>query len=62
MAWDDIREDERELLRDVDYDARHAHYGATSRALLFFIIVVLVFLITMLFGFWYVFTRMSIAI
>jgi len=54
MAWEDIEEDEHDLLEASNYPARKEHYTAMQRGLVFYVLVLAIVLGLMFIMVWFV--------
>ena len=50
MVWEDIEEDEHELLEANDGEARQTYYGAVSRSMIGYVIAIAIVLLMLFFA------------
>jgi len=55
MVWEDIEEDEEELLEGADYDARYSHYRWLSAGFLGYLLALVMVLVLLLVVWWVAF-------
>lgn len=56
MVWETIEDDERDLAYDAHYTDMKTHYRIVSRALLYYLLITIMFVAAALAGIWIVFT------
>lgn len=56
MVWEDIEDEERELLDESDHYARLGYYRALSHGLLYYVLVLVLALTLMSIAMWLAFT------
>ena len=55
MVWEDVEEDEEELLEPADYDARHSYYRWLSWGFLGYLLALVVVLVLLMIVWWVAF-------